>query len=171
MIFLLNMIIDDIIHIENSDVHGDQPQSLKSAHVKITLMTLGLSLLVLQWPLLKFLLGLYSENGFRFFGLNFISSIFIHGNLPHLMGNILIFLLCAPSIEEKVGDKQFYVLYFTSGVLAGFVSYFMQQHLPQHISLGASGAIYGLIAYATLAFTNLKVVFLIELMSIFGLSH
>ena len=74
----------------------------------------------------------------------FVSSIFLHGSLRHLMFNMFALLLFGFSLERLIGSKRFLWVFFVSGILANLfaVNYYDS-------SLGASGAIYGVLGAIT----------------------
>jgi rhomboid protease GluP len=74
-----------------------------------------------------------------------LTSLFLHANLLHLVGNVLFLLIFGTSLEEHVSKKQWLTAYFVSG-LAGNVAFLFLG--GNQIGLGASGAIWGILAVA-----------------------
>jgi len=71
-----------------------------------------------------------------------ITSIFCHGDKSHLTGNIFLLLIFGRSVEDELGTVGLLFSYIFCGVMANFISLAM---LPKNtISLGASGAVFGL---------------------------
>ena len=69
-----------------------------------------------------------------------ISSMFMHGGLLHLVGNMLFFFLSGPFVEDVFGRPLFALLYFAGGFAATFT--YWAQHPTSIVPLvGASGAI------------------------------
>ena len=76
------------------------------------------------------------------------TSMFLHGDLMHLFSNMIALLLFGTYIELNFSKFEFLLIYFISGLIGNILSLFL---LPFNaISLGASGAIFGLIG-ATLS--------------------
>ena len=78
----------------------------------------------------------------------FITSMFMHGDIFHIFGNLLFLWIFGRFVEDKLGWKDYLFLYFLTGIAAGLVEglmagIFMRESLfiP---SLGASGAISGI---------------------------
>jgi len=74
-----------------------------------------------------------------------ITSMFLHGDPLHLFSNMFGLLLFGATIENNkdFSKIQFILIYFVSGLIGNLFSLFL---LPlDTISLGASGAIFGLI--------------------------
>ena len=71
------------------------------------------------------------------------TSMFLHGDVLHLFSNMLSLLLFGAYVEHSYSKYQFLILYLISGLIGSF---FSMLFLPLNvISLGASGAIFGLI--------------------------
>jgi len=76
-----------------------------------------------------------------------ITGMFFHADLLHILGNSLFLLVFGPSVEDKLGWKDYLFLYFLTGISANLIhgmmyGFFVREELfiP---SLGASGAISG----------------------------
>jgi len=82
------------------------------------------------------------------------TSIFLHADFLHILFNMFMFLLIAPSFEEKIGAKKFLSVYLITGVFAALfhvllVPLFFGNFNPNIGLIGASGAISGILgAYA-----------------------
>jgi membrane associated rhomboid family serine protease len=71
----------------------------------------------------------------------FVTPIFFHANILHFFFNMYALYNIGPFIERPLGYSRFLMIYFFSGVTGVFAS-FLFSSTP---SLGASGAIFGLI--------------------------
>ena len=75
-----------------------------------------------------------------------IASMFMHGSLMHLLGNMLFLWIFGDNIEDDLGHVRYSAFYLVTGVLASLahvVSTFVFGDNPFIPSLGASGAISG----------------------------
>ncbi|GJQ15443.1 hypothetical protein GpartN1_g7234.t1 [Galdieria partita] len=70
-----------------------------------------------------------------------LTPIFLHGNIAHLMVNCYSLYSLGPTVERSFGSCRFIELYLFSGFLGCVASFFFSKN-P---SLGASGAIFGLV--------------------------
>ncbi len=70
----------------------------------------------------------------------FVTAIFLHGGLAHLLYNIFALALFGSMLERLIGSTRFLMVFFVTGVLANIVSVNFYDS-----SLGASGAIFGVI--------------------------
>jgi len=76
------------------------------------------------------------------------TSMFLHGNAMHLFSNMIALLLFGTYVELNFSKFEFLLIYFISGLIGNMFSLFLLRF--DVISLGASGAIFGLIG-ATLS--------------------
>jgi len=75
-----------------------------------------------------------------------ITSAFLHGSILHLGFNMLMLYWIGAPIEEAIGRARFLILYLVSG-LAGAAGALLLTD-PQDITVGASGAIFGMLGAA-----------------------
>jgi membrane associated rhomboid family serine protease len=75
-----------------------------------------------------------------------ITSLFLHANPLHIIGNMLFLWLFGPSVEGRLKAWRFLLIYFTAGILGGWLCVMVvgvnEPHIPE---LGASGAIMGVL--------------------------
>jgi membrane associated rhomboid family serine protease len=72
----------------------------------------------------------------------FVTPIFLHANLLHVSLNMLNFVVLGIFLERLVGHMRFLLIYFVTGIVSIIASFYF---MPQEISVGASGAIFGLV--------------------------
>ena len=70
----------------------------------------------------------------------FITSIFAHGSFGHLLSNMFALALFGLILEKYIGSKKFLLVFFATGIFAGFIGMMYYNAL-----LGASGAIMGIL--------------------------
>jgi membrane associated rhomboid family serine protease len=71
-----------------------------------------------------------------------ITPIFLHANILHIGLNMFNFLLLGLIVERIFGRLRFILIYLITGVISVLASFVFA---PQEISVGASGAIFGLV--------------------------
>ncbi len=75
----------------------------------------------------------------------FISYMFLHADLDHLVSNMLILFFLGSMIEKEIGHVCYGSLYMLCGFGAGLCSYFYRLFTGNlAYTLGASGAVFGL---------------------------
>jgi membrane associated rhomboid family serine protease len=79
--------------------------------------------------------------------------MFLHGGLLHILINMFILWMFGVTIEQTWGTKRFLFYYFMTGIAGGIFSTAFQ---PSSMvpTIGASGAIYGLLAAYAVMFPN-----------------
>lgn len=73
-----------------------------------------------------------------------VTSMFMHGGIAHIVGNMFFLYLYGDNIESKLGHLRYFIFYILTGIIAGlshvFATY-LQGANPLIPCLGASGAI------------------------------
>ena len=85
-----------------------------------------------------------------------LTSIFMHGSLWHLVGNMLFLWIFGNNIEDYLGKFKFIIFYFLAGFGAGFI------HILFHLNstvpvIGASGAVSGVMGAYLILYPHAKV--------------
>src|SRR6187397_3578045 len=85
-----------------------------------------------------------------------ITSMFLHGGWMHLGGNMLYLWIFGDNIERAMGSARFLVFYLVCGIAAGLahIAFSGGSTIP---SVGASGAISGVLGGYLLLFPNNRV--------------
>ncbi|MCX6820929.1 MAG: rhomboid family intramembrane serine protease [Candidatus Aenigmarchaeota archaeon] len=75
-----------------------------------------------------------------------ITSMFLHGSIMHLAGNMFALLVLGSAVEDKTKAWQFFLAYFLTGMF-GCLSMLVPLfgYGPESIAIGASAAISGLV--------------------------
>jgi len=85
-----------------------------------------------------------------------ITSMFLHASLLHVGGNMLFLWIFGNNVEDKLGEIKFLVIYFASGIAGSLLQVYITptSTIP---TLGASGAISGILAAYVLYFPRARV--------------
>jgi membrane associated rhomboid family serine protease len=89
-----------------------------------------------------------------------ITSMFMHGGLAHLGGNMLYLWIFGDNIENALGHRNYLIFYLLCGVLASLTHVFTTSLLGHNMlipSLGASGAISAVLGGYILLFPRRRV--------------
>lgn len=78
-----------------------------------------------------------------------LTSAFVHAGLLHLGFNLLVLFMLGPPLERMLGHARFLALYLISALGGATMSYLLLP--PVSISIGASGAIFGLMGALVVA--------------------
>lgn len=84
------------------------------------------------------------------------TAMFVHGGWLHIAGNMLFFWVFGNNIEDELGHLRFLIFYFLSGLIAAFsqIAFDPTSTVP---SLGASGAIAGVLGAYLVLFPTVPV--------------
>jgi len=88
--------------------------------------------------------------------LTLFTSMFMHGGLFHLAGNMLYLWIFGNNIEDKLGHIRFIIFYLLSGVVAAF-SHAITEPSSMIPMIGASGAVSGILGAYLLLFPRARV--------------
>lgn len=89
-----------------------------------------------------------------------LTSMFMHGGLAHIIGNLLFLLVFGDNIEDRLGHGRYLLFYLLVGVLASLAHVYSTALLGGNMrtpSLGASGAISGVLGGYLLLFPRRRV--------------
>ena len=108
---------------------------------------------ILVWLFTEYYGKRYGTDGNLVFGAKFnplimsgeywrlITPMFLHGDIIHLFFNSYSLFALGPAVEDLFGSARFAVIYFIAGIIGNIASF----AFSTHISVGASGAIFGLL--------------------------
>jgi membrane associated rhomboid family serine protease len=92
----------------------------------------------------------------KFEPVQIVTHMFMHGNEQHLLFNMLGLFFLGPMVEFSLGPKRFFILYIVSGLVASVA----QLLITQGAIVGASGAVYGVLAAFATMFPNVRLMLL-----------
>jgi membrane associated rhomboid family serine protease len=90
------------------------------------------------------------------------TSQFLHGGFLHIAGNMLFLWIFGNNIEDQLGHVRYLLFYLACGVLAALSQWFFSAYSTVP-SLGASGAIAGIMGAYILRFPKAQILTLIPL--------
>ncbi len=91
-----------------------------------------------------------------------ITSQFLHGGFLHVGGNMLFLWIFGNNVEDKLGHSRYLIFYLACGALAALSQWFFSPYSATP-SLGASGAIAGVMGAYILRFPQARVLTLVPL--------
>ena len=90
------------------------------------------------------------------------TSMFLHGGFMHLIGNMLYLWIFGNNIEDAMSHGRFVLFYLLTGVVAS-MSHFLTDVTSEIPTIGASGAISGVLGAYILLYPRARVLVLIPL--------
>lgn len=93
---------------------------------------------------------------------SFFTSMFLHGDLFHLLGNMLFLWVFADNVEDRMGRGRFLIFYLICGLAAALaqIAALPSSRVPM---VGASGAISGVLGAYMLLFPHARVLTVIPI--------
>jgi membrane associated rhomboid family serine protease/Zn-finger nucleic acid-binding protein len=99
--------------------------------------------------------GLLPNDTFRFGGVTFITSIFVHAGLFHMVTNLYFLMVFGDNVEDFLGSFNFFLLIFVAAIVGGAVHALFSPERAVPL-VGASGGISGVIVFYGLRFPQAK---------------
>ncbi len=102
--------------------------------------------------------------------LRFITAIFLHGGILHLVFNLWFLWVFGDNIEERFGPKVFILIFLISGAIGNYLQYvtMVSSFIP---ILGSSGAIAGILGAYFILFPHTKIKTLIPVLGVPIVAH
>ncbi len=96
----------------------------------------------------------------RFVPTSLVTSMFLHGGWLHLIGNMWFLWVFGSHVEDAIGSGRFLLFYLISGVASAVVQWQVTAGSPVP-TIGASGAIAGVMGAFLLLYPRVRVVTLV----------
>lgn len=90
------------------------------------------------------------------------TCIFLHGSLMHLLGNMWFLYIFGDNVEDRLGHSGYLLFYVGCGLAASLAHYFFESHSPLP-TIGASGAIAGVMGAYLFLYPHANVVALVPI--------
>jgi len=91
--------------------------------------------------------------------MNLFTSMFVHGGLAHLLGNMLFLWIFGDNVEDRLGHGRFVIFYLACGIAAAFAQ--VALHPTSLVPMvGASGAIAGVMGAYLVLYPHSRVLML-----------
>ncbi|MGA3158580.1 MAG: rhomboid family intramembrane serine protease [Steroidobacteraceae bacterium] len=91
-----------------------------------------------------------------------VTYAFLHGSYGHLLANMFALLIFGPDVERLFGTSYFIVYYFVCAITAAVAQMIVTALVPDAFgpTIGASGAIFGILLAYGMAFPRRQLLFL-----------
>lgn len=124
--------------------------------LQVTLGPRALNIFVEQWGIVPDHLHLSS----------LLTSMFLHGGWTHLIGNMLFLWVFGRNLEDLIGGGKFLVFYVVCGLAAAVVQVIANPY-SRVPTIGASGAIAGVMGAYLIKFPRARIITLIPIIVFF----
>jgi membrane associated rhomboid family serine protease len=112
--------------------------------------------------------GLIPAHFWRYAGLTFLTSFFLHGGLLHLLGNLYFLMVFGDNVEDFLGRSRYLWLVLLAA-LAGDALHIVIDPFSTMPSVGASGGISGVVAFYGLQFPRARLLILLRFLFFYPL--
>jgi len=159
--------------------------AIRSKHFPaVNVIIIGLNIIVFLWELIQ---GPNLEEALFFFGLvpirysdpelsthfttfqqflPFLASMFLHGGFLHILGNMWFLYIFGDNIEDRLGHIRYLIFYIFCGVAAGLI-HLLTNWDSKIPTIGASGAISGVMGAYLLLYPRARILTLIPIFFFF----
>jgi len=102
-----------------------------------------------------------SGNFERFYTL--FTSMFLHGNFPHLFGNMIYLYIFGDNVEDALGSGRYLIFYLLCGIIADITHILSLTNPKEYFipTIGASGAISGVLGAYFLLYPRARIITLV----------
>jgi membrane associated rhomboid family serine protease len=134
----------------------------------VTLTIIAINLLVFFYELtlsgwrLNYFIASYGIVPDRLNIFSLLTSMFIHGGFLHILGNMWFLWIFGRGIEDILGHAKFLIFYLACGLAAGLIHILVNASSPVP-TVGASGAIAGVMGAYLIKFPRARIVTLVPI--------
>ena len=143
------------------------PTAVKHLLIINTIAYLASMVLEVQGIYLNTYLGLWTPSTGHFRAWQPLTYMFMHGSFDHLFFNMFALWMFGSTLENYWGTRRFVFYYFICGIGAGLLHLLVP---GVHLTVGASGAVYGLLLAFGMTFPNDRIYILIWLIAVMALT-
>jgi membrane associated rhomboid family serine protease len=149
-----------MIPLRSSEPHYSTPTvTLTIIAVNVAVFLYELSLGMSSYSLNRFILH-YGIVPDRFHYSSILTSMFIHGGLLHIAGNMWFLWVFGRGVEDLLGHAKYLFLYFACGIAAAVLFVLVNSNSTAP-TIGASGAIAGVMGAYLIKFPRAHIVTLV----------
>jgi membrane associated rhomboid family serine protease len=149
-----------MIPLRSSEPHYTRPTAtLVIIAINVAVFLYELSLGMSSYALRRFMLH-YGIVPDQLYYPSIITSMFIHGGFLHIAGNMWFLWIFGRGVEDLLGHAKYLFLYFASGI-AGALLFILLSPYSTVPTIGASGAIAGVMGAYLIKFPRAHIVTLV----------
>ncbi len=113
------------------------------------------------FPMLNYYLGLHTVQSDWFQPYQLVTYMFLHGDLSHLFFNMFALWMFGRTLEYELGSQRMFTYYMVCGIGAGLLQLAVGLFMPFSLTVGASGAVFGLLLAFGVMHPNATIMLLI----------
>ena len=133
----------------------ENPRS-KFPFVNFLFIGINVAVFVFSLTSFEYFINNYGFTPAKFSILTLFTSMFLHGGIAHIFGNMWFLHIFGDNVEDKFGHFKYVIFYILSGIAASLLHLLLNigSNVP---AVGASGAISGVLGAYVVMFPNVKV--------------
>jgi len=133
----------------------ENPRS-KFPFVNFLFIGINVAVFVFSLTSFEYFINNYGFTPAKFSILTLFTSMFLHGGIAHIFGNMWFLHIFGDNVEDKFGHFKYVIFYILSGIAASLLHLLLNigSNVP---AVGASGAISGVLGAYVIIFPNVKV--------------
>lgn len=134
----------------------DENPTKKFPFMNFLIIFANVAVFIFSLSSLEYLINNFGFNPAEFTVLTLLTSMFLHGGIAHIFGNMWFLYIFGDNVEDIFGRFKYLMFYFLSGAVASILHFLLNigSNTP---SVGASGAISGVLGAYIVLFPKVKV--------------
>jgi membrane associated rhomboid family serine protease len=124
--------------------------------VNLLIIFVNVAVFVYSLSSFEYFINNYGFKPVEFSLLTLFTSMFLHGGIAHIFGNMWFLYIFGDNVEDKFGHFKYTLFYIFSGIAASILHYLLNigSNIP---AVGASGAISGVLGAYLVFYPHVKV--------------
>ena len=124
--------------------------------VNLLLIVINIAVFIISLSAFEQFIGAYGFTPVKFSILTLFTSMFLHGGISHIFGNMWFLYIFGDNVEDRFGRFNYFIFYILSGITASALHFLLNigSDIP---AVGASGAISGVLGAYLVLFPHVKV--------------
>lgn len=133
-------------------------ENISATKPYITYILITINVAVFIWSLTDFenVINIYGFKPADLMLITVFTSMFLHGGLDHIFGNMWFLFIFGDNVEDKLGKIKYIIFYLLSGI-AATAAHFLTNIGSTIPAIGASGAISGVLGAYLAMFPKVRV--------------
>ena len=136
--------------------YKDENVSKSTPYVTYALIAVNVIVFIISLADFENIITTYGFKPSEFVLITLLTSVFLHGGIEHIFGNMWFLFMFGDNVEDKFGKIKYIIFYLAAGLVATLAHYMMNigSNIP---AIGASGAISGVLGAYIVFFPHAKV--------------
>ena len=136
--------------------YKDENVAKSTPYVTYALIAINVIIFIVSLTDFETIINTYGFKPSEFVLITIITSMFLHGGIGHVFGNMWYLFMFGDNVEDRLGKVKYVIFYMLAGLAATLTHYItnISSSIP---AIGASGAISGVLGAYIVFFPHAKV--------------